>query len=97
MRGSIVFYEDKGNYCSIRSDIAKAGLSPFGAFKKCTNDNDTMLCFNNEVVFTLAKSSVRVLAVLTMDRSAIQAKAILLHNNGRSCYEIEYVIEKIKS
>ena len=95
MRGPVTFYEDKGDVCNIRSEVAKTVLATFGLTRKCSFQEDTTQCFKNDVALTLSKASMRLMGIFSMDRTPIQMKTILIFDNGRSCFESEFSLLKI--
>lgn len=89
-------FEKSSELCSERSEIARTGLALVGIVDKCTVAANMTKCYANEKMFTLSKSTIRLMPSFMLGKSFFTVRVDISHDSGKSCFEGDFIVKKAK-
>lgn len=97
-RNTLMVFEEVIDICGQKKkfDMIELYLAGFAIPKKCPITASYTSCRNNENVLTFSESSRRLLSTFSMVARDAFVKVILTHDTGKSCFEVESEINKLK-
>lgn len=95
IRNSVTLFESTTNFCDKKkpTSVDKLVFTQFAVPSQCSFDSATTFCYKNRNL-TFA-SSQKLLSTIAIAASSCVVRVEVIHDIGRSCFEVDVELSKI--